>query len=292
MAIREQPRAIAGRNLRSAGSVVSTKYRYWVARLFGAQSPLFYRLLLITLLLVAIGLVMVLSSSSIDSLVTNQDSYYVFGRQLFFAAVGLTVMLAASALPIAFFRKNAKFLFAGTLGLQFLVVFTPLGTQINGNRNWLNLGFATSQPSEFLKLGLILLMAHLMAQRVSEIENEKRFTHPTLLLAGAGIAVVLFGADFGTTVVMALIAIFMVLLAGAPIASFRLPILVVLTVGVLAVLLLCQLSNVLPYAVLRGQIETHCGQYGLLLVQADMFSMALSMHVAVLQTRQCGELLN
>ena len=110
-----------------------------------------------TVVLVVIGLIMVLSASSVKSLVEtdNGTPYLFFRKQLEFAAAGAVVLAVTSRLRLRVWKALALPVLLGSLALQTLV-FTPLGVSVNGNRNWLALGPVTLQPSELAKLGLVL----------------------------------------------------------------------------------------------------------------------------------------
>jgi cell division protein FtsW len=106
-------------------------------KIFRAQSVEFYRLLGVTLFLVAFGVVMVLSASSIDSLVANSNSLWVFLKQFGFAILGLLSLSIVSLLPVNKIRLGARPFFAIALVVQLLVFF--IGKDVNGNRNWIDL---------------------------------------------------------------------------------------------------------------------------------------------------------
>ena len=106
-------------------------------RIFRAQSIYFYQLLGVTVFLVAFGLVMVLSASSIDSLKASNNSFAIFSKQAMFAVIGLIAMSLASLMPLDWWRGRAKFAYMLTMGLQLAVLF--IGIDINGNRNWISI---------------------------------------------------------------------------------------------------------------------------------------------------------
>ncbi len=96
-----------------------------------------------TLFLVAFGLVMVLSSSSVESLASGNAFFADALTQGMAAAVGIPLMLIASRSPALLYRRLAPFAMLVAMILQ-LLVFTPLGFGYGGNRNWLSLGVTTS----------------------------------------------------------------------------------------------------------------------------------------------------
>jgi len=203
-------------------------------RFFKAQSRQFYNLLGVSLLLVVFGLVMVLSSSSIDSLKNNGDSFAVFGRQVIFAFFGLAGMVITSLIPMHFFRQRSGVIFALALGTQLAVFLPGLGVTVNGNTNWLRLGIFAVQPSEFIKLSLIIFISAFMATRYNEMFDARRFMWPILCIGLAPVVLVMLGQDLGTTIIIVLILFGSLFLAGTPAVSMRLPALIVIIGGALA----------------------------------------------------------
>jgi cell division protein FtsW len=193
------------------------KFLSWLQDNFKAESIYFYRLAGLTLFLVIFGLVMVLSSSSIDSLVANRNAYYIFSRQSLYALIGIGAMLIMASLPVALIRKLSGIVLLFSLGLQSLVPF--IGISVNGNTNWLSVAGYTLQPSEFLKLTLIIYMGWFIARREHEVDDPKRVTFPLLVLGGVAIALVMAGGDLGTAIIFALIIFGVLLVSGAPIKT-------------------------------------------------------------------------
>lgn len=176
------------------------------------ESKPFFFLLGLTLLLVIFGLVMVTSASSVDSLRQTNSAYNVFGRQAIYAGIGLVLMFIISRVPVSWMRNLAPVALFSTLGLQLLTVI--FGEDINGNRNWLAIGPITLQPSEFLKLGLILATAAIIANNYQHRENFKTWIAPILFLGVSLGLVAGFGRDVGTGIVIAVLGIGMFALGG------------------------------------------------------------------------------
>jgi cell division protein FtsW len=181
---------------------------------FRAESIYFYRLAGLTGFLVVFGLVMVLSSSSIDSLVANRDAYYIFSRQFVYALIGLTVMLVIASLPVSFIRNRVGLVLMIGFALQLAVPF--IGISVNGNTNWLSVAGFTLQPSEFLKLALIMYMGWFISNREFEMDNPQRVLYPLLAVGGGAVLLVMFGRDLGTAVIFSFIIFGTLLMAGVP----------------------------------------------------------------------------
>ncbi|MHA3684560.1 peptidoglycan glycosyltransferase FtsW [Leucobacter sp. HY1908] len=161
----------------------------------------------ITLLLVGIGLIMVLSSSSIMSYLSDQGFFGGFWRQATFTIIGLPLMLIAAAMPVAFWKKWAWGFLGLGIALQ-LLVFTPLGIEEYGNRNWIQIGAINAQPSEALKLALVVWIGAVLLRKEKLLGNMWHELIP-VVLPGAIVAlgVVLLGHDLGTVIIMAALVI-------------------------------------------------------------------------------------
>ncbi|MGI6878436.1 putative lipid II flippase FtsW [Microbacterium sp. gxy059] len=183
-------------------------------------------------LLTAFGVVMVFSATTVTSI---RDSGSPFGggtTHLIYAAVAIPAMFLLSRFPASWFRKLAWIALGLGIALQMLV-FTPLGHEFGGNRNWILIGSSTLQPSEFLKLGLAVWLAFIIARKRPLAH---RFWHamiPLLPVAGLALATVMAGEDLGTTMIMALIVLGAMFFGGYPL-RFILPIVVVGLAGVSA----------------------------------------------------------
>lgn len=157
----------------------------------------------LTFLLVGIGLIMVLSASSITSYLAEQGFLGGFWRQATFAIMGIPLMLIAAAMPIRFWKQWAWPLFGLGLFLQ-LLVFSPMGVEIYGNRNWIQLTPTLgAQPSELLKLALIVWMGAVLMKKERLLNRVAHELIP-VVIPGALLALglVMLGNDLGTTLVM------------------------------------------------------------------------------------------
>jgi cell division protein FtsW len=193
----------------------------WLARL---DSPLtsYYVLLSVTVVLVVIGLIMVLSASSVKSLVQtdNATPYVFFRKQLQFAAMGAIAMVVAVRIPPKAWKALGLPILLGALLLQ-LLVFTPLGVSVNGNRNWVALGPLTLQPAELAKIGLVLVGATVLGAKRKLLGRMRHVVIPFLFPVAIGtIGLVLLGHDLGTVMVMGGIVAGLLFAAGVPLRMF------------------------------------------------------------------------
>lgn len=179
----------------------ATKAVVGVRRIFASETPNYFILLGTTLFLVAFGLVMVLSSSSIESRVQNDSFFTVFIKQGLYAVVAIPLMLIASRMPLAFWKRMARPAIIVGISLQ-LLVFSPLGFEHGGNRNWLTIAGVNAQPSEFVKLALIVWIAFVLTRPANGDSDLKRYVTPVAAAALVTIGLVLVGRDLGTSVIM------------------------------------------------------------------------------------------
>ncbi len=173
----------------------------------------YYLLLGATLVLVVIGLVMVLSSSSVDSIAAGGSPFAVFGKQALYAAVGVPLMLGLARVPVPVWKRLAWPLVMLSLGAQ-LLVFTPLGFGANGNLNWIGVGPFTAQPSEAAKLALVVWCASILAAKSSLLHRWQHAIVPIGPVAGLVLALVLAGRDLGTALVIMMLVGVMLFVAG------------------------------------------------------------------------------
>ena len=181
-----------------------------------------YHLVLgVTGLLLALGLVMVLSASSVSSYLTYGNSYYVFARQALWVAIGLPLAWLTSRLPTKWLRRIAYPALLGSIGLVALTYLPGFGVTVNGNRNWINLGGPFNlQPSEFAKLALVVWVADPYARKDQLLDQWRHLLVPMLPVAGLVVALVVGQGDLGTALVLAAIVLGMLWVAGAPARLF------------------------------------------------------------------------
>lgn len=141
-------------------------------KLIVKKKALDYGLLIVVLVLLAIGLVMILSASAPYSLRTEGDSYFYVKKQLVFAVVGIVCMLLISKIDYRILNSRLSYLaYIGGLGLMALVLVPGIGVERNGALRWVNLAGFQFQPSEVMKIGLILILSTLIAKNPSIIKK-------------------------------------------------------------------------------------------------------------------------
>ncbi len=198
----------------SAGRLSALTTRIGLGRSMTSESANYFLLLGVTLFMVVFGLVMVLSSSSVESHNDNDNFFSRFWSQGAYALVGLPLMFVVSRIPRAFWRKTIWFFLAAACFLQILVLLTPLGMEIGGNRNWIKIGSFTAQPSEAIKLALVVWLGVVLARKKDMLTEWKHVAIPIVPVAGGATALVTLGGDLGTTMIMAALILGALFFAG------------------------------------------------------------------------------
>ena len=194
----------------------------------------YYLLLGASTLLLTIGLMMVLSASSVYSYQEYEgNSYHVVVKQLLWVGLAIPIAFVAAKLPLRLLRWLA---WPGLIVATVLIGLTQtsLGVKVNGNTNWLALGPITLQPSEFAKLAMVLWCANLYARKEKLLGDWKHALIPMVPVTGLVTFLVVKGGDLGTALVLFAIILGMLWVVGAP---ARLFVGSLLTVGVLALYL-------------------------------------------------------
>jgi cell division protein FtsW len=175
----------------------------------------YYLLLGASALLLTIGLIMVLSASSVYSFTKNDgNSYAVVQRQLMWVVLGIPCAWIASRLPHRWVRRLSYPAFSISLVLLLLTIF--LGVERNGNKNWLGVGSLVIQPSEIAKLALVIWAAHIYANKERRLANLHQLVVPVVPGMLLAIGLVVAGRDLGTALVLVAIMIGMLFVVGAP----------------------------------------------------------------------------
>ena len=130
------------------------------------REPLFdLWILLITLILVMICLIMVFSTSSILAQDRYGDSYYFIKRQMFYASIGLALLVTAMNIDYRTWRKPVYLILGISIVMLIFVLIPGIGIKVSGARRWLNLGFARFQPGEAAKLALVIWLAYSLEKK-------------------------------------------------------------------------------------------------------------------------------
>jgi cell division protein FtsW len=180
--------------------------------------PLEHQILLTaTLCLMAGGAVMVYSASSARTLLQGQgDGSTYLVKYLMYGAVGLVVMQVMAHRGLDLARRFGNLLLIGSFVLLVAVKLPGMGVQVNGATRWLGAGPLQFQPSEIMKLALVLYAAQLLADRPQRLATLKGVVSPLLVVVGAACLLIMSQPDLGTALVIAFTMAAMLVAAGVP----------------------------------------------------------------------------
>ena len=172
-----------------------------------------------TAFLCALGLTMVLSSSTVKSLQESGNTYSIFIKQFFFLILGSSAAYWAFKVKGLIWPQIARYALSISIVILLLPFVPFLGKNINGNRNWIEIAGFTLQPSEFAKLGLILWCA-LRLRTLGQVPGSKNLI---FLIAPGLVAIellILLERDLGTALLVLIIFGGVLFISGAPIKNF------------------------------------------------------------------------
>lgn len=213
------------------------------------------QLLLFVSILALLGLIVIYAISPALIARVNQggfgldDNYFLY-RQLGFLAAGVAAFVGAFFVPIGWWRRNSGKLMIAGIGvslLPFLLQATPIASCVNGACRWIDVGFLTFQPAEFMKLTLVIFLAGFLATRISQGKlNDLHHTliPVSLLLLAVGVVVVGLQKDLGTGLTVFGVVLGILFAAGLKIRYF-------LVVGIVAAVLGAVFIVIAPHRVER-----------------------------------------
>ncbi|WP_242676718.1 putative lipid II flippase FtsW [Rhodococcus sp. ABRD24] len=182
--------------VRTVPAAPGMRLEVWMSR------PLFdFHLILgVTALLVAIGLTMVLSSSSVVSFVSSGSPYARFIPQCIYAALGVIVFIAIVRVRTSTIRAAAPWLLGLSLAMLVLVLIPGIGVEQMGARSWFVIGPLSFQPSELAKVALVVWCAHLIAAHASSRGGVGTALKPLAVIGVLVLALVVLQRDLGTMI--------------------------------------------------------------------------------------------
>lgn len=204
------------RRTRGAQAPAATKFLAWLARPLAS----FHLIVTIAILLTVLGLVMVLSASSVEAYAEGGSAYSLFVQQAMFAAIGAVLFYIALRIPMRRLRQWSFPMFALSVVALVLVLIPGIGTEVQGSRRWIDLGAISVQPSEIVKVTLVVWGAHLLASRRSEQAALKDILVP---LVPAGMLVcllVVLEPNLSTTIALGIVLAALLWFGGLPVRLF------------------------------------------------------------------------
>lgn len=210
------------------------------------RSGMDYVFLILVLVILMFGLVMLFSASYAYDMYHEGNSFYHIERQLIFAILGVTSMIAISFIDYKILIKLSLFIYAVTILLLIVVLFMP---KWNGARRWINLGFTTFQPSEIAKFAVVVMFARWIDLYQKKMHTFQYGVLPFAAILAPIVLLMILEPHLSGTVLILSISAIMMLIGGTKLRWFG------LAAGVAGVVLLIaiMIPGVIPYAM--GRIE-------------------------------------
>ncbi|GAA4857823.1 stage V sporulation protein E [Paenibacillus vulneris] len=172
-------------------------------------------MLVCTMMLLAIGVVMVYSASAVLAFHEFGDWYYYLKRQLLFAVLGIAAMIFTMNVDYLVWKKYAKIGLIICFALLVIVLIPGIGVIRGGARSWLGIGSFGIQPSEFMKMGMILFLSKMLSEQQSKITLFTKGLMPPLGLVGLAFGLIMLQPDLGTGAVLVGASLLIIYAAGA-----------------------------------------------------------------------------
>ena len=183
------------------------------------NKPADFILCITVLLLLALGIIMVLSASSPSSFAATGSSYTYVTKQAMLGAIGVVAMFVISKIDYRIYKKFYKLAYVGSLVL--LAIVPIVGREINGAKRWIDLGFTTFQPSELAKIGLIIFYAAYLSKNREKLKNVwSGFFLPFAYLVPIAVILLGFQEHFSATLIIVMVVSIMMLIAGSKLSYF------------------------------------------------------------------------
>ncbi|SFL38675.1 cell division protein FtsW [Paenibacillus sp. 1_12] len=172
-----------------------------------------FLLLFLAISLVGFGLMMVFSSSSAYALYKYDTMWYFTKKQIIFSFVGLLLMIILMNVPFHIFKRLSRPLLL--ISIILLILVLVLGVQINGAKRWIGYGSFGIQPTEFVKLSIVIFLSALISKKREKIREFKTGLFPLLFITGLVALLILLQPDFGSSLILLLISGILIIMGGA-----------------------------------------------------------------------------
>ena len=167
------------------------------------------KLLTIILVLIAFGWILSFSAS-----LGHFSSYTYMLKQGLFIVIGIGIGFFVLKIPLSFFKKYSVIMYFISLILLAIVFLPSIGFEANGARRWIDFGFFKFQPSEMMKLTMILFMAGFLIRQEKQVTNSIIGLGKTLLIVALSGLLTMLETDLGATIIITITALGMLFIAG------------------------------------------------------------------------------
>ncbi len=190
------------------------------------------------------GILMIYSSSSIWAEYKYGDALKYLKAQSLFFIISLILMIIVSKIPYKYYLNKANIILAVCFFLLILVIIPGIGSVRNGSRSWFGIGSLGIQPSEFMKLGLLIFTSKYLSKNIKQVKNIKKGIFPILAITFIIFGLIMLQPDFGTGVIIIMSIIGLLFISGVKISFFA-------KIGVLGMIGAAGLIVIAPYRVQR-----------------------------------------
>ena len=179
-----------------------------------------YKLLFAVIIISLFGVLMIYSASSIWAEYKFNDSFRYLKLQLIFFIISLVIMFIVTKIDYMYYYKKANIILMICFLLLCLVLIPGLGVVRNGSRSWFNLGFISIQPSEFMKLSLIIFTSKYLSNNSKYINNIKLGILPILSVTLISFILIMLEPDLGTGFIILITTIGLLFVSGVRLSFF------------------------------------------------------------------------
>lgn len=176
-------------------------------------------LFILTITLVIIGLLSIYSASNVIALDRYDNSYHFLIRQSIFAVIGIIMMVLASRFNYQTYKLYATKLFIACVILLILVIIPGIGKESGGARSWIGFGPFQFQPSEFMKIAIIVLVSKFIASYYTEMKYITNVVYVAIVLMFV-FGLIMLQPDFGTGMVIILASVILLFISGLDLKYF------------------------------------------------------------------------
>lgn len=177
--------------------------------------------LIITIFCICVyGIIMIYSASSIWAEYKFNDQFHYVLMQSIFFMVGAILMMVISKVPYTYYLKKSNLILLICFILLILVLIPGIGTVRNGSRSWFGIGGLGIQPSEFMKLALIIFTSKYIYNNPKDMRSVKKGAFPILLITMLAFFLIMLQPDFGTGTILVMTIVAMLFVSGVDFSFF------------------------------------------------------------------------
>lgn len=166
------------------------------------------------------GIVMIFSASSVWAAYKFNDKFHYVIMQGIFFCIGVVLMIIVSKIPYTYYLKKSNLILGVCIALLILVLIPGIGSVRNGSRSWFGIGGLGIQPSEFMKLALIIFTSKYIYNNPKEMKSVSRGAFPILLITLFSFLLIMLQPDFGTGTILVMTIVAMLFISGVDFSFF------------------------------------------------------------------------